>query len=274
MKNFLRNNGILLIIAAVLLAVVLGIGASVLGYNPVSSVLNTLGTPFRYLSTTVTNWAEDLYDRAFRYDQALLENEELRQQVAELEQAAREGQDALAENERLRDLLGLSNQRPELCYVDGAVTQRSSTNWGSDLTVNAGTSDGVAVDDCVIDQYGNLVGVVTEVGPNWALVTTVLDPQTKLGGRIGRIDESAILEGDFTLMQEGLLKLTYLPTDSLLVSGDKVTTSGLGGIYPEGLTVGVIRSLHTEANGYSRYAVVEPDADIEHIRYVYIITDF
>lgn len=274
MKNFLRNNGILLIIIAVLLAAVLGIGASILGYNPISSILNTLGTPFRYLSTAVTNWTEDLYDRTFRYDQALLENEQLKQQVAELEQAAREGQDALAENERLRDLLGLSNKRPELTYVDAAVTQRSSTNWGSDLTLNAGTSSGVAVDDCVIDQYGNLVGIVTEVGPNWSLVTTILDPQTKLGGRIGRIDENAILEGDFTLMQDGLLKLTYLPTDSLLVSGDKVTTSGLGGLYPEGLTVGDIRSLHTEADGYSRYAVVVPDADIEHIRYVYIITDF
>lgn len=274
MKNFLRNNGILLIIIAVLLAAVLGIGASILGYNPISSVLNAIGAPFRYLSTAVTNWTEDLYDRAFRYDQALLENEQLKQQVAELEQAAREGQDALAENERLRDLLGLSNERPELTYVDAAVTQRSSTNWGSDLTLNAGTSAGVEVDDCVIDQYGNLVGVVTEVGPNWALVTTILDPSIELGGRIGRVDENAILEGDFTLMQEGLLKLTYLPTDSLLVSGDKITTSGLGGLYPEGLTVGNVRSLHTEADGYSRYAVVVPDADIQHIRYVYIITDF
>lgn len=274
MKKFLRNNGILLIIIAVLLAAVLGIGASILGYNPISSVLNAIGTPFRYISTAVTNWTEDQYNRAFRYDQALLENEQLKQQVAELEQAAREGQDALAENERLRDLLGLSNERPELSYVDAAVTRRSSTNWGSDLTLNAGTSDGVEVDDCVIDQYGNLVGVVTKAGPNWALVTTILDPSTELGGHIGRVDESAILEGDFTLMQEGLLKLTYLPTDSLLVSGDKITTSGLGDVYPEGLTVGDVRSLHTEADGYSRYAVVVPDADIEHIRYVFIITDF
>lgn len=158
--------------------------------------------------------------------------------------------------------------------MDAAVTQRSSTNWGSDLTLNKGTDHGVAVNDCVIDQYGNLVGVVTEVGSNWALVTTILDPQTELGGHISRIDESAILEGDFTLMQDGLLKLTYLPTDTLLVSGDQVTTSGLGGLYPEGLTVGDIRTLHTEADGYSRYAVVVPDADILNIRYVYIITDF
>ena len=274
MKNFLRKNGILLIVIAVLLAILLGIGVSVLGYNPISGILNTLGTPFRAISTTITNWAEDRYDRAFRYDQLVEENEQLRQRVAELEEAARNGQDAIREAEQLRDLLGLSNERPDLVYVDAAVTRRSSSNWDSDLTLNKGTRSGVAVDDCVIDQYGNVVGVVTEVGLNWALVTTILDPKSELGGRIARIDDNVILEGDFTLMQEGKLKLSYLPADSKLVSGDQVTTSGVGELYPEGLFVGTIRTLHTEPDGISRYAVVEPGADIENIRYVYIITDF
>lgn len=274
MKKFLRNNGILLIIIAVLLAAVLSIGASILGYNPIASVLNVLGTPFRAVSTAVTNWTQEQYDRAFRYDQLVVENEQLRQRIAELEEAARNGEDALREVEQLRDLLGLSNQRPELTYVDAAVTQGSSTNWGSDLTINKGTASDVAVDDCVIDQYGNLVGIVTEVGPNWALVTTILDPRTEMGGRIARVDENAILEGDFTLMQEGLLQMSYLSADSRLVSGDQVVTSELSSLYPAGLTVGTIRSLHTGADGASRYAVVAPSADIETVRYVYVITDF
>lgn len=274
MKKFLRNNGILLIIIAVLLAAVLGIGASILGYNPIASVLNVLGTPFRAVSTAVTNWTQEQYDRAFRYDQLVVENEQLRQRIAQLEEAARNGEDALREVEQLRDLLGLSNQRPELTYVDAAVTQGSSTNWGSDLTINKGTASDVAVDDCVIDQYGNLVGIVTEVGPNWALVTTILDPRTEMGGRIARVDENAILEGDFTLMQEGLLQMSYLSADSRLVSGDQVVTSELSSLYPAGLTVGTIRSLHTGADGASRYAVVAPSADIETVRYVYVITDF
>lgn len=274
MKNFLRKNGILLIIIAVLLAILLGIGVSVLGYNPISGILNTLGTPFRAISTAITNWTEDQYDRAFRYEQLLAENEQLRQRMAELEEAARNGQDAIREAEQLRDLLGLSNERPELVYVDAAVTRRSSSNWSSDLTLNKGTRSGVAVDDCVIDQYGNVVGIVTEVGPNWSLVTTILDPKSELGGRIARIDDNVILEGDFTLMQEGKLKLSYLPADSKLVSGDQVATSGIGELYPEDLFIGTVRTLHTEPDGISRYAVVDPGADIENIRYVYIITDF
>ncbi len=274
MKKFLRNNGILLIIIAVLLTIVLGIGASILGYNPLSSLINAIGTPFRAISTAVTNWTADQYDRAFRYDQLVAENDRLRQQVADLQEAARQGEDARREVEQLRDLLGLSNKRPELVFVDATVTQRSSTNWSSDLTLNRGTASGVAVDDCVIDQYGNLVGVITEVGPNWALVTTVLNPKTKLGGRIARTDDNAILEGDFTLMQQGEIKLSYLPADTKLVSGDQVVTSGLGDLYPAGLTVGTVLSLHTEADGISRYAIVEPAADVERARYVYIITDY
>lgn len=274
MKKFLRENGIWIVAIAVLLAAVLGIGASALGFNPVDSVINAIGAPFRYVATAVNNWTQDRYDRLFRYGQLEEENEQLRQQLAELEEAAREGQDALREVERLRDLLGLSNERPELVYLDATVSRRSSTNWGYDLTVNRGSSDGVEVNDTVIDRYGNLVGTVTEVGLNWAQVTTVLDPSMEIGGRVARTDESAILEGDFALMQEGMLKLTYLPADSLLVSGDQITTSGLGDLYPADLVVGTIRSLHTEADGISRYAVVEPDADIDGIRYVYIITDF
>lgn len=274
MKKFFRNNGVLLVIIAVLLAAVLAVGSSILGLDPLSGIVNAVGAPFRALSTAVADWTLDRYDRAFRYDEMEAELELLRQRVAELEEAARAGADAVREVERLRDLLGLSNDRPELVFEDAAVTRRSSTNWGSDLTVNKGSSSGVSVNDCVVDQYGNLVGVVTEVGPNWSLVTTVLDPDLSLGGRVARTDENAILEGDFTLMQDGLLKLSFLPEDSRLISGDQITTSGLGELYPAGLPVGAIRSLHTEADGISRYAVVEPAADIAGVRYVYIITDF
>lgn len=274
MKKFLRDNGILIIIAAVLLAAVLGIGVSFLDHNPLTGVINAIGAPFRAISTAITDWTADRYDRAFRYEQLVAENDLLRQQVAELQESARKGEDALREVEQLRDLLGLSNERPELVYVDASVTQRSSTNWGSDLTLNKGTLDDVQVDDCVIDQYGNLVGIVTETGPNWALVTTVLNPKTELGGRVARIDCNAILEGDFTLMEQEEIRLSFLPADTKLISGDQVVTSGLGGKYPEGLSVGTIRSLHTEADGISRYAVVEPAADIEGVRYVYIITDY
>ena len=236
--------------------------------------MEIVSTPFRTISSTVAEWAQEQYDRAFQYDALEQTNEELRRRIAELEELEREYQDAIREKERLENLLGLAEERPELTYEDAQVTRRTSSNWESNLTISKGSGDGVALNDCVIDQYGNLVGVVTEVGSNWALVSTVLDPDVELGGRVARTDDEAILEGDFALMLEGLLKLSYLPEDTQLVSGDQVITSGLGEVFPEGLVVGNVTGLFTEADGISRYAQVEPAADLDSVRYVYVITDF
>ncbi len=274
MSRFFRNNGGLLLVAAVLLAAVLAMGSYMLGYDPLTSALEVLATPFRAASTAVTNWTEAQYDRSFRYEELMAENEALRQRVAELERDAIAGQDAQRENERMKDLLGLAEARPELRYRDAAVVRRASSNWTADLTIDRGTLGGVEVNDCVIDQYGHLIGVVTEASPNSSRVTTILDPDLKLGGRIARTDEDAILEGDFTLMQEGLLRLSFVSEGAKLVTGDQVTTSGLGGVYPPGLVVGSVRTLYVEEDGISRYAQVEPEADISGAQYVYVIVDY
>ena len=274
MKRFFRDNGLLLVIIAALLAAVLAVGSSLLGADPLTNLAELVATPFRGISSAVANWTQERYDRTFRYDQMEQTNEELRHRVSELEELEREYQDAIREKERLEDLLGLAEERPEFTYEDAQVTRRTTSNWESNLTIDQGSADGVEVDDCVIDQYGNLVGIVTEVGSNWSLVATVLDPSVELGGRVARTDDDAILEGDFTLMLEGQLKLSYLPGDTQLVSGDQVITSGLGGVYPAGLVVGEITGLFTEADGVSRYAQVKPAADLDSVRYVYVITDF
>lgn len=274
MKRFFKNNGILIVIAALLLAGVLALGASILGFNPLTDLAEIVATPFRSLSSSISEWSRERYDRMARYDELQQENETLRRQLADMEEAARAGEDAVRENQRLRELLGLAKERPELVYEEASVTRRSASNWESNVTINKGTRDGVALSDCVIDQYGNLVGVVTEVGLNWALVSTVLDPDVEVGARIARTDDDAVLEGDFSLMLEGQVKLAYLPADTQLVSGDQVITSGLGGVYPPGLMVGTIRTIYTEANGMSRCAAVTPAASIDDIRYVYVITDF
>ncbi len=274
MKQFFKDNGGLLLIAAALLAAVIALGSYILGVNPLAEVLEVLATPVRAVSAWVTDWAQGQYDRTFRYEELMAENEALHQRLAEMEEAARNGEDAVRENERLKDLLGLAEERPELTYEDASVTRRSTSNWEAGIMIDRGTADGVAENDCVIDQYGNLVGVVTEVGLNWAAVTTILDPDAQLGGRVARADTDAILQGDFTLMLEGLLKLSFLPEDAQLVAGDQVATSGLGGVYPEDLLVGSVKDLRTDADGISRYAVVEPAADIQHIKYVYVITDY
>ena len=121
---------------------------------------------------------------------------------------------------------------------------------------------------------GNLVGVVTEVGLNWCRLTTILDTGSQLGAMVFRTEETAIAAGDLALMSQGKLKLTYLPDSSTLITGDLIVTSGLGGYYPYGLTIGSVEDVRTDDGGLARYAVLEPRCDPEGLTDLYIITDF
>ena len=277
MKDFFRRNGLLILIAAILLALVTAVVSALLGgtADPFSNLANILTTPVRNGINAVVNWTEEKYSDAFEQEQLKQENEELKQRVAELEEKEREYEAAFQENERLRDVLELRPKERSFDELESAmVTARESSNWASTLTLSKGSAQGVEVDDTVVDQYWNLVGVVAEVGENWCTVRTLIDSDTEMGGQITRTGGAAILEGDLALMGEGKLKLTFLPENSQLMSGDLVTTSGRGGVYPSGLVAGQVEEVRTDASGIGEYAVIVPEADLDNLKQVFIIKEF
>lgn len=274
MKDFLHQNGILLVIIAVLAAVILSLAVSVLGFDPLGNALGILAAPFRSAAASVSQWVEDRYGYAFRYEQLVEENAALKKRIAALEEEIRYAEDANRQNELYRQLIGLAEKRADFKFQDAAVTMRSVSNWNSTFTIDKGMNVDIEAGDCVVDEYGNLVGVVSEVGFNYATVASIIDSTTELGARLLRTDHNAVLEGDFTLMKEGKLFLNYLPRDAQPISGDQIVTSGLGDTYPAGLLVGYVESIHTDANGLTRYAVVNPAADLNSLRYVFVIKDF
>ena len=174
----------------------------------------------------------------------------------------------------LRELLDLRAQRSDLVFEAARITQRDVSNWSSTLVLNRGSRHGVAENDCAVDCYGNLVGVVTEVGLNWCRLTTILGTGSQLGAMVFRTEETAIAAGDLSLMTEGRLKLSYLPDSSTLIKGDLVVTSGLGGYYPSGLPIGSVEEVRTDDGGLARYAVLTPRCDPDALTDLYIITDF
>lgn len=276
MKQFLKDNGILLLVAAGLLCAILAVCSSFSGgaVDPLSNLLGIVTAPARSVATRFFTWTEDVYNYAFRYEELEEENRQLKQQLAELEQRAVAGEAASKENEILRDALGLQEKRTDLVLDMASVVSRSASNWDSTLTINKGSLSGLAVGNCVIDQYGALVGILEEVGATWSTVRTIIDPDTEIGALAARTDSAAIAGGDFALMGEGLLKLSFLPEDAQLIAGDLVLTSGLNGVYPSGLIIGTIQQLHTEASGMSRYAVIEPRVELDGIKQVFIIKEF
>ena len=276
MNNFFRNNGILILIIAVLLALITAVVSIFMGgiANPLANVVGIVSTPVRNGINAVVSWAEDRYSAAFEQEQRDAELEELRQRVAELEKQLRQAEADREENERYKSLLGLRAGREEYDLESATVTARGNSNWSSTLTISKGSSLGVEVNDCVVDQYWNLVGIVSVVGLNWATVTTVVDSGTELGGQISRTGGTAILEGDFALMGEGKLKLSYLPESSELITNDLILTSGQGGVYPPGLPVGHIEEVRTDPSGMTQYAVIIPETDLDSLSQVFVIKTF
>lgn len=276
MKKFFQSNGALaLLVAALLAALTLVISLLVSGADPVANLVGVLSTPFRAISTTVSDWSEERAGYRDRVEELEAEVARLKEELADMEQKAREGEKASTENENLRSLLHLRSKRRDLTELESAtVTARGQSNWESSLTISKGSQHGLEPGQCVMDAYGNLVGLVKEVGLNWSTVITLVDTDIDMGGMISRTDETAVLEGDFALMGEGRVKLSYLPNDTTTVVGDEVVTSGRGGVYPSGLVVGHVESLHSDPSGMTRYAVVRPKADLAGLKQVFVIKSF
>lgn len=274
LKEFLEKHGLRVLFAAAVLAVALSL-LSFLGSttNVLQNAFGVLTSPVRALCTGVENWFAD--KRQYYEDTSALkdENEELRRRVAELEQQLRQAQTDAEENALLRELLGLREQRRDLTLESAKVTARSDTNWVSSLTLDRGTSDGVAIGNCVLSSAGYLVGVVSEAGYNWCTVLTTVDTASEIGAKIFRTGDLCVATGDFSLMQEKKLKLEYL-SDTALLAGDCVLTSGLSGFYPAGLVIGTVERVETDADGLTRYAVVVPPEDPDTLHTVFIVKAF
>ena len=276
MKDFMRQNGWIVLVIALLLSLIVAGGTAILegSLNPISNVVATVTTPIRNVASTGMAWCEDVADYILRYGETEEELKKLRLQVAELEEEVRSSDDAVRENEQLRDLLDLQQKRSDFVFESARVAAQSTSNWESTITLNKGSLDGVAVNQCVITEVGQLVGTVTEVGLNSATVSTVIDSGTEMSGIVSRTYAAGILEGDFSLMHDKKLKMTYLSEDAQLVAGDKVLTAGIGETYPPNLVVGTVESLHSEASGIDRYAVIVPDVNMDDLVEVFIIKEF
>lgn len=276
MKGFFQKSGGLLLTIAFLLSILVA-GGSILVEGSTAPITNAMGvvtTPFRNFSATVLQMGEDVHTFFTTYEYLDEKVTELELEIARLEQITREGEEAREENARLRDLLGLQEKHRDFDFESARVTARSFTGWESVLTLDKGSLQGVAEYDCVVTEAGHLVGIVSGVGENWCTVATIISTSLSMGGTVARSNSTGLLEGEFSLMGQGKLRLSYLPEDAQLIAGDQVLTSGLGEMYPEGLTVGKIEGVFNDAAGVSRYAVIEPDVNLQNLVQVFVIKDF
>ena len=277
MRQFLQKHGLWVLFAAAVIAVGLAL-MSVFSNtsSPLANVANVIASPFRSAYTSVADWFNDKQN--YYQDNTALkeENAALKKQLAEMEAAIRQAEKDSAENERLKQLLGLKAQRPDLTsdLQAAMITEHTVTNWTSSLTIDKGTRHGLEVNDCVISETGALVGLISEVGTNWATVLTLVDTDTSLGAQVFRTNDLGLAQGNFSLMGKNRLRLEYLPADCSLLGGDLVVTSGLGGFYPAGLVIGSVAEVQQDDSGATSYAILTPAVEFDALSEVFVIRSF
>ena len=276
MKDYVQKYGLRLLALVIAIALLFGV-TTALGNGEANGAEDMAGdvrSPFQKVAQALVSRVEGFYGYLFSYDMLVQENENLRAQIAELEKQVRENAQAKEENVKLRELLNLSQKHSDFVFESAKVVSWNASNWASTFTISKGFEAGLEVGDAVVTEYGVLVGTVSEVGTNWSTVDTVVDIGTSIGVLVGIEETSAMLLGDYTLMSSQYMKISFVAESGQVITGDVVVTSGAGGAYPQGLILGTVSSVHTEAAGQIEYAVVEPFTDLNALNQVFVIKDY
>ena len=273
MKYFFTTKVKVVLVVALLLSAALAVLSSITGLNPGDLFVKGVLTPLRTGVSALTDEAEKLYNYVFEYDRMAAENEALKEELAKLRDDAANAAAIQRENDRLRDLTQLQKNNPDYKLVDGYVIGRSSLDWTSTLTINIGTNSGVAEGMVAITANGEVVGLVIECGTNYAVIKTVLDSSLEISASIATSGYSGMVQGAYTSDLAGKLRMDYIPTSAVIRNNDQVVTAG-STVYPRGLILGRIIDAGKNDTGVAKYAILEPEADIDSMEQVFVLTQF
>lgn len=275
-KQYLKKNGIKLGVLILVVVMVVGISAYVHKgrAGALQNVTGSVKTPVQQMVSSVADWLESVYGYVYKYDALQAENERLHEELAEAQKQLRDSAEALEENERYRELLDFDKKHSDMTYEAAKIVSWTSSNWASSFSISKGESSGIELGDPVITENGVVVGQITELGKNWATVSTVIDINSNIGARVSDTGSAGLLTGDFVMMQDGCAKLAYLSEGAQIFSGSIIVTSGSGGAFPPNLIIGTVTSVQQEAGGQIEYGMVKPNCDLESLVQVFVIKDF
>ena len=273
MKHFFTNRVRAVLLAAVLLAALLAVVSSLTGQKLPNMLVQGVLTPIRTGVSRLTDKAEQLYNYIFQYESLLAENEELKEQVAQMSDYARQADSVLRENERLRALLDLKDAHEDYELVDSYIISRSSGDFPRTFTINRGSNVGIEVDMCAITANGELVGLVNEVGTNYAVVKSVMDSSLEISATIVSSGYNGMVQGGYSSSMDGFLRMNYLPSSAIIRNHDQVVTSG-STVYPRNLIVGHVVDAGFDDTGVAKFALLEPATDIRKLEQVFIVTQY
>lgn len=263
----------LIIALALILAIVTAIASGLFGTTWAEKAVQTVLTPIRGGFSAITRQIERYYNYIFGYEALEAKNEYLERRIMQIEDQVRSADALERENAYLRELLNLSRQHDDYKFCDAYIVSWDSSSWKSTFTIGKGTNAGLETGMVAVTQYGQVVGQITEIGANWAVITTVLDTSLEISASLASSGHTGVVQGAYTSGEAGKLRMIYLPSEAVLRNNDQVVTTG-STVYPKDLIIGYVIDAGYDETGVAKYALLEPAADFDTLEQIYIITDF
>lgn len=272
-RNFEFSPKMLLILLTVICMLLLSV--SVLfkdATRPFTSIVAAVVIPMQDGINSVGVWVSDRAGSMQSMEELRTENEQLRQQVEDLTRQNESLQSDQSELEELRSLFALSQQYVNYTKIGARVISSGSGNWYENFVINKGSDDGIAVNMNVLAGDG-LVGIVTEVGHNFARVQSIISDDSSVSAMSASAADTCVVKGNSeSARRDGVIDVTYISKDATMVDGEELVTSNISSKYLPGLKIGTVSSIEMDSSNLTKSAKLTPVVDFQHVDEVLVIT--
>lgn len=246
------------------------------GYRFRPSILDgalaSVAAPFQNAATGVSRWIGGKTGYFGDMEALTEENKRLRETVDILSSENRRLKLVEQESKKLSELLQVDEKYPDYEKTGAQAIASNTSNWFTSFIINKGTRDGLA-ENLVVLANGGLVGRIVKASRSTSEVLAITDEGSSVSVKCVRTEDLGFLRGDLTLMQSGLCRMEFVSLDAEIMEDDELVTSHLGDIYPPGITVGYVKEVRLDDKGLTKYAIVQPSADVQNIETVLVITE-
>lgn len=261
-----------LLIFAVICVLLLGIERFTDGGGPLRFIANYTIIPMQKGISYVGMWMNDVSSNFETLSEMRKENEELQAKVDELTIDNTRLRQEQYELERLRELYKLDENYSDYHKIGAHVIANNGSNWYTDFTIDKGSNDGIKV-NCNVLAGSGLVGIVTEVGPNYAKVRSIIDDSSNISSMILSTSDMCMVRGDITLAADGRIRFEKLKNnDNVIEVGEQVVTSHVSDRFLQGLFIGYISEINVDSNNLTRSGYITPAVDFSQLQEVLVIT--
>jgi rod shape-determining protein MreC len=231
--------------------------------------MQAAASPVQNVSSKAGGAGSSLISQIVNFRQTAAENEQLKQRLSQIELELQNARNASNENERLRGLLNLKEQTGYEQIV-ARVIARDSSVWFNTVTINRGSSSGVALNMPVVTP-GGIVGRVIAISPWTAQVMMITDEKAAAGAIVGQLGGSGALGSVGGLGESNLIEMRYVSGLQKVEIGDHILTTGQDGIYPPGLSVGQVVHIKPGTPTQAHQILIKPGAKLDQLEEVAVL---